>query len=70
MHLSNTQAGIVVVGLVFFIALCWWADKMREEFDNCPKLILGYGHCDLWYQKPCDHSPEAVYRAKAAMRRD
>lgn len=68
MHISHHTAAVLIIGLIIFAAFCWWADKMRDEYENCPRLILGYPSCNLWYGKRCDHSDKAVQRAQAARR--
>lgn len=61
--ISKHTAITLIIGLIIFAALVWWADHMRE--NECPRQILGY-NCR---GKECDHSFLEVEAAKDAMRR-
>ncbi len=49
------------------LALFAWFWHISKEDRKCPKLLLGYGKCNLWFGNPCDHSPETMAEAKRAM---
>lgn len=77
-YVQHTPPREALVGTIIAIALLiiWRLfgvvfralDRIIEEHEQCPRLILGYGSCNKWRDLPCDHSESEVARAKAARR--